>query len=72
MLQSPVTPARATKSHSKNHTQPISMRLASLRIRHYKSLPDVEFADIQPLTVLVGCNDVGKWMLALVEAPLPS
>lgn len=36
------------------------MRLASVRIRHYKSLSDIEFQDIQPLTVLVGCNGVGK------------
>ena len=36
------------------------MRLASVRIRHYKSLSDIEFEDMQPLTVLVGCNGVGK------------
>lgn len=36
------------------------MRLASARIRHYKSLSDIEFEDLQPLTVLVGCNGVGK------------
>jgi len=36
------------------------MRLASVRIRHYKSLSDIEFQDMQPLTVLVGCNGVGK------------
>ncbi len=36
------------------------MRLASVRIRHYKSLSDIEFEDMQPLTVLVGCNGEGK------------
>ncbi len=40
------------------------MRLASLSIRHYKSLTDVEFDDMQPLTVLVGCNGVGKSNIA--------
>lgn len=40
------------------------MRLASVRIRHYKSLSEVEFEDMQPLTVLVGCNGVGKSNIA--------
>lgn len=36
------------------------MRLVDLRISHYKSLSDVALTDIQPVTVLVGCNGVGK------------
>ncbi|WP_374279027.1 AAA family ATPase [Azonexus sp.] len=36
------------------------MRLVDLRISHYKSLSDVVLTDIQPITVLVGCNGVGK------------
>lgn len=40
------------------------MRLVDLRISHYKSLSDIELTDIQPLTVLVGCNGVGKSNLA--------
>ena len=36
------------------------MRLVDLRISHYKSLSDIELTDIQPVTVLVGCNGVGK------------
>jgi predicted ATPase len=40
------------------------MRLVDLRISHYKSLSDITLTDIQPLTVLVGCNGVGKSNLA--------
>lgn len=40
------------------------MRLVDLRISHYKSLSDVALTDIQPVTVLVGCNGVGKSNLA--------
>lgn len=36
------------------------MRLVDLRISHYKSLSDIALIDIQPITVLVGCNGVGK------------
>lgn len=36
------------------------MRLVDLRISHYKSLSDIALTDIQPVTVLVGCNGVGK------------
>lgn len=36
------------------------MRLVDLRISHYKSLSDITLTDIQPVTVLVGCNGVGK------------
>lgn len=36
------------------------MRLVDLRISHYKSLSDIALMDIQPVTVLVGCNGVGK------------
>lgn len=36
------------------------MRLVDLRISHYKSLSEVKLTDIQPVTVLVGCNGVGK------------
>lgn len=36
------------------------MRLVDLRISHYKSLSDIELTDIPPVTVLVGCNGVGK------------
>ena len=36
------------------------MRLTELVVSHYKSLGDVELKDIQPVTVLVGCNGVGK------------
>lgn len=36
------------------------MRLSELIVSHYKSLGDVELRDIQPVTVLVGCNGVGK------------
>ena len=36
------------------------MRLAKLVIHHYKSLVDVELDNIQPVTILVGCNGVGK------------
>ncbi len=36
------------------------MRLVDLRISHYKSLSDIVLTDIQPVTVLVGCNGVGK------------
>lgn len=40
------------------------MRLVDLRISHYKSLSDIALTDIQPVTVLVGCNGVGKSNLA--------
>lgn len=40
------------------------MRLVDLRISHYKSLSDIELTDIQPVTVLVGCNGVGKSNMA--------
>lgn len=36
------------------------MRLVDLSISHYKSLSDIALTDIQPVTVLVGCNGVGK------------
>ena len=36
------------------------MRLTELVVSHYKSLGNVELKDIQPVTVLVGCNGVGK------------
>lgn len=36
------------------------MRLVDLRISHYKSLSEIALTDIQPVTVLVGCNGVGK------------
>lgn len=36
------------------------MRLVDLKISHYKSLTDIELAEIQPVTVFVGCNGVGK------------
>ena len=36
------------------------MRLVDLRISHYKNLSDIALTDIQPVTVLVGCNGVGK------------
>lgn len=36
------------------------MRLTSLTIQHYKSLANVKFDDIQPVTVLVGPNAAGK------------
>ena len=36
------------------------MRLVDLRISHYKSLSDIALTDIQPVTVFVGCNGVGK------------
>ncbi|MBU3696655.1 hypothetical protein [Dechloromonas sp.] len=36
------------------------MRLTELVVSHCKSLGDVELKDIQPVTVLVGCNGVGK------------
>lgn len=36
------------------------MRLVDLSISHYKSLSDITLTDIQPVTVLVGCNGVGK------------
>ncbi|MDP2882588.1 MAG: AAA family ATPase [Azonexus sp.] len=36
------------------------MRLVDLRISHYKSLSDIALTEIQPVTVLVGCNGVGK------------
>ncbi|MBS4097179.1 MAG: AAA family ATPase [Sulfuricella sp.] len=38
----------------------MSMFLKSVRIQHYKSLDDVEIADLQPLTLLVGANGTGK------------
>ncbi|MFV5214432.1 AAA family ATPase [Azonexus caeni] len=40
------------------------MRLVDLRISHYKSLSDIALTDIQPVTVLVGCNGVGKSNMA--------
>lgn len=40
------------------------MRLVDLSISHYKSLSDIALTDIQPVTVLVGCNGVGKSNLA--------
>lgn len=40
------------------------MRLVDLRISHYKSLSDIALTDIQPVTVLVGCNGVGKSNIA--------
>ena len=40
------------------------MRLVDLRISHYKNLSDIALTDIQPVTVLVGCNGVGKSNLA--------
>ncbi len=36
------------------------MRLSKLAISHYKSLSNIELNEIQPITVLVGCNGVGK------------
>lgn len=36
------------------------MRLVDLSISHYKSLSDIALNDIQPVTVLVGCNGAGK------------
>lgn len=36
------------------------MRLSELVISHYKSLGNVELTDIEPITVLVGCNGAGK------------
>lgn len=40
------------------------MRLVDLKISHYKSLSEIALTDIQPVTVLVGCNGVGKSNLA--------
>jgi predicted ATPase len=36
------------------------MRLVDLRISHYKSLSEIALTEIQPITVLVGCNGAGK------------
>lgn len=36
------------------------MRLSKLTISHYKSLGNIDLNDIQPITVLVGCNGAGK------------
>lgn len=36
------------------------MYLTSVRIQHYKSLADVYMPDLEPLTLLVGANAVGK------------
>jgi predicted ATPase len=36
------------------------MRLSKLVVKHYKSLMDVELDNIQPITILVGCNGTGK------------
>lgn len=36
------------------------MFLKSVSIQHYKSLAEVEIADLKPLTLLVGANAVGK------------
>lgn len=36
------------------------MRLSELVISHYKSLENIELENIQPITVLVGCNGAGK------------
>lgn len=36
------------------------MFLKSVSIQHYKSLAEVEISDLQPLTLLVGTNAVGK------------
>ncbi|MBL0284416.1 MAG: hypothetical protein IPQ01_11250 [Zoogloea sp.] len=38
------------------------MRLSELVISHYKSLENIELENIQPITVLVGCNGAGKAM----------
>lgn len=60
MLQSPREPV-----HTTQHPREIlSMRLASLRIRHDESLTDVKFDDIQSLTILLGGNGVGKSTIA--------
>lgn len=36
------------------------MRLSKLVISHYKSLENIKLENIQPITVLVGCNGAGK------------
>lgn len=40
------------------------MRLSELKISHYKSLTEVELLDIEPVTILVGCNGAGKSNIA--------
>lgn len=40
------------------------MHLSKLAISHYKSLGNIELRDIQPITVLVGCNGAGKSNIA--------
>ncbi|MBU6119403.1 AAA family ATPase [Hymenobacter siberiensis] len=39
---------------------PAVPRLTYLRIKNYRTLRDVEFRDLTPLTVLIGPNGSGK------------